>query len=153
MPSFSVFIVLATVIGSNYENLGRHPNLNRVLSLMTQLSRRPRKKHVRAPVWHTLPSPSRVTFTSTVSSSQSTRMRSTSRRLPEVSPFIHSLLRVRLKNVAKPVSRVSRERLLVHEADHQHFVGVGVLDHRGNQSVQFREVHIVSVSAHIKKPR
>ncbi len=28
------------------------------------------------------------------------------RRLPLVSPFIHSLLRVRLKKVTKPVSRV-----------------------------------------------
>ena len=36
------------------------------------------------------------------------------------SPFVHSALRVRLKNVAKPVARVRVERLLVHEADHQH---------------------------------
>jgi hypothetical protein len=30
-------------------------------------------------------------------------MATTSRRLPEVSPFVQSLLRVRLKKVAKPV--------------------------------------------------
>src|SRR5262249_31082952 len=65
-----------------------------------------RKKHERSPVWHTLPSPCGFTFTSTVSSSQSTRMSMTARRLPDVSPFIQSLLRVRLKNVAKPVLRV-----------------------------------------------
>ena len=48
-----------------------------------------------------------MTFTSTVSSSQSTRMSTTLSRLPDVSPFIHSVLRVRLKKVAKPVRRVS----------------------------------------------
>ena len=63
-------------------------------------------KHVRSPVWHTLPSPSLVTRTSTVSSSQSTRIRSTCSRLPEVSPFIHSCPRVRLKKVANPVATV-----------------------------------------------
>ena len=72
-------------------------------------------------MWQTLPSPSRFTFTSTVSSSQSTRMSTTCERLPEVSPFVHSVLRVRLKKVAKPVRRVIGQRLLVHEADHQHF--------------------------------
>src|SRR5207253_7239107 len=64
-------------------------------------------KQVRWPVWQTLPSPSRFTFTSTVSSSQSTRISTTACLLPEVSPFIHSVLRVRLKNVAKPVRRVA----------------------------------------------
>ncbi len=29
------------------------------------------------------------------------------------------------------------ERLLVHEADHQHFRRLGVLDHCGNETVQF----------------
>ena len=62
---------------------------------------------MRSPVWQTLPSPSRFTFTSTVSSSQSVSISTTCRRLPEVSPFIQSLLRVRLKKVAKPVRRVS----------------------------------------------
>ena len=50
-------------------------------------------------MWHTLPSPSRRTLISTVSSSQSSSIWRTASRLPDVSPFIHSLLRVRLKNV------------------------------------------------------
>ena len=57
------------------------------------------KKHDRCPVWQTLPSPSRAAFTSTVSSSQSVKICRTARRLPEVSPLVHSVLRVRLKNV------------------------------------------------------
>src|SRR5262249_35967096 len=65
-----------------------------------------RKKHERAPVWQTLPSPSRFTFTSTVSSSQSERSEVTCRRLPEVSPLVQSSLRERLKKVTKPLSRV-----------------------------------------------
>ena len=48
-------------------------------------------------MWHTLPSPCRFTFTSNVSSSQSTRISVTASRLPEVSPFIQSVSRVRLK--------------------------------------------------------
>ena len=95
-----------------------------------------RKKQVRSPVWHTLPSPSRFTFSSTVSSSQSTSADVTCRRLPDVSPFVHSLPRVRLKNVAKPLSSVAIERLLVHEADHQHLVRRVVLHDRRNQPVQ-----------------
>ena len=42
-----------------------------------------------------------------MSSSQSVSISTTCSRLPDVSPFIHSLLRVRLKKVAKPVSLVS----------------------------------------------
>src|SRR5262249_4450717 len=64
------------------------------------------RKHVRAPGWHTLPSPSRFTFSSTVSSSQSTSSEVTCRRLPEVSPLVQSAFRVRLKNVANPVALV-----------------------------------------------
>jgi hypothetical protein len=41
-----------------------------------------------------------------VSSSQSTSSSVTCSRLPEVSPLVHSALRVRLKNVANPVARV-----------------------------------------------
>ena len=63
-------------------------------------------------------------------------------RLPDVSPFVQSVLRVRLKNVAKPVRRVDRERLLVHEADHQDLVRLVVLNHGRNQSVQLAEVHL-----------
>src|SRR4029434_1671764 len=59
-----------------------------------------REKQLRAPVWHTLPSPSRRTFRSTVSSPQSTRIWTTARRFPDVSPLVHSVLRVRLKKVA-----------------------------------------------------
>src|SRR5919204_3606561 len=55
-----------------------------------------RKKQVRSPVWQTLPSPSRSAFTSTVSSSQSISTSRTASLFPEVSPFVHSLLRVRL---------------------------------------------------------
>ena len=61
-------------------------------------------------------------------------MRSTFSWLPEVSPFIHSLLRVRLKNVAKPLSRRALERVLVHEADHQHFTESLVLNDRRDQA-------------------
>ena len=57
------------------------------------------KKQVRSPVWHTLPSPSRSAFTSTVSSSQSMSTSRTASWLPDVSPLVHSVLRVRLKNV------------------------------------------------------
>src|SRR5262245_62140318 len=66
-----------------------------------------RKKHDRSPVWQTLPSPRRVTRSSTVSSSQSLRMRRTCKRFPDVSPLVHSFPRLRLKNVAKPVLRVT----------------------------------------------
>ena len=61
------------------------------------------------------------------------------RRLPDVSPFIHSLLRVRLKKVAKPVLRGQRERFFVHEADHQHFGALRVLNDRRNQAVNFEK--------------
>lgn len=64
------------------------------------------KKHVRSPVWHTTPSPRQRASSSTVSWSQSIRVRTTCSRLPDVSPFVHSAPRVRLKNVAKPVRRV-----------------------------------------------
>ena len=40
-----------------------------------------------------------VTFTSTVSLSQSVKIWRTARRFPEVSPLVHSVLRVRLKKV------------------------------------------------------
>jgi hypothetical protein len=43
---------------------------------------------------------------STVSSSQSISTSRTASRLPDVSPFIHSVLRVRLKNVTYPLARV-----------------------------------------------
>src|SRR5262249_7628714 len=58
-----------------------------------------RKKQVRSPVWHTWPSPSRSAFTRTVSSSQSISTSRTASLLPDVSPLVHSVLRVRLKNV------------------------------------------------------
>jgi hypothetical protein len=50
-------------------------------------------------VWQTLPSPSRSALTRTVSSSQSISASRTASRLPDVSPFVHSVLRVRLKKV------------------------------------------------------
>ena len=57
------------------------------------------KETRRSPVWHTLPSPSRSALTSTVSSSQSTSSVADREAVPEVSPFVHSVLRVRLKKV------------------------------------------------------
>src|SRR5207237_2567405 len=48
------------------------------------------------PVWHTLPAPNTRTRSSSVSRSQSVHAAITSRRLPEVSPFVHSVFRVRL---------------------------------------------------------
>jgi hypothetical protein len=57
------------------------------------------KKQVRSPVWQTLPSPSRSALTSSVSSSQSIEDVADGERLPDVSPFVHSVLRVRLKKV------------------------------------------------------
>ena len=96
------------------------------------------KKQVRSPVWQTLPSPSRFTFTQhRVVVAVDEQISTTCSLLPDVSPFVHSVLRVRLKKVAKPVRRVSRQRLLVHEADHQDFGAVRVLDDGGNQPVQF----------------
>ena len=62
------------------------------------------------------------------------RISTTSSLLPDVSPFIHSVLRVRLKKVAKPVRRVSASAVFVHEADHQHLGAVGVLDDRRESS-------------------
>ena len=59
---------------------------------------------------------------------------------PDDSPFSHSLLRERLKNVAKPVSTVLSKRLLIHEADHQHAAGGVVLNDGGNEAVEFRIV-------------
>ena len=42
---------------------------------------------------------------------------------PLCSPLRQSLPRVRLKNVTAPDERVSRIRLFVHEAQHQHLAG------------------------------
>src|SRR4051812_34723429 len=44
-----------------------------------------------------------------------------------------------------------RERLFVHEADHEDLVGLVVLDHGRNQSLQLREVHRLPRAK--KKPR
>src|SRR4029450_2950216 len=55
---------------------------------------------VRWPVCPTWPPPRRFTFTSTVSSSQSTRISVTASLLPDVSPLVHSVPRERLKKVA-----------------------------------------------------
>ena len=41
--------------------------------------------------------------------SQSTKIARTARRLPDVSPFVHSVLRVRLKKVTYPVRRVTSQ--------------------------------------------
>ena len=100
------------------------------------------KKQVRSPVWHTLPLPRRFTFSSTVSSSQSTRMLLTASLFPDVSPFVQSFCRDRLKNVAYPVSTRSGQRLFVHEAHHQHFAAFVVLNDRGHQPVQLCEIHV-----------
>ncbi len=70
--------------------------------------RSPLQKQLTVPRWQTLPSPWRSTRASTVSLSQSVSRRTTFSRLPEVSPFIQSVLRVRLKNVTNPDSRVRR---------------------------------------------
>ena len=71
-------------------------------------------------MWQTLPSPSRSAFTSTrvvVAVDQDVADR---QALPDVSPFVHSFLRVRLKNVTYPSPR-EVPGFLVHEAHHQHF--------------------------------
>ena len=94
-------------------------------------------------MWQATPSPSAVTFSSTVSSSQSTRIRRTASLLPDVSPFVQSWPRLRLKKVAKPLSRVFWSASCVHEADHQHLAGAVVLDDRRNQAVEFREIHVM----------
>src|SRR5213075_1985181 len=54
------------------------------------------KKQVRSPVWQTLPPPRRSAFTSSVSSSQSMSTSRTASLLPDVSPLVHNVLRVRL---------------------------------------------------------
>src|ERR1017187_7006639 len=53
-------------------------------------------KQERVPVWQTLPSPSTRTRSRTVSRSQSAKAATTCRRLPELSPLVHSVWRVRL---------------------------------------------------------
>ena len=86
MPSFSVTV--------------------RLLAVSPSRSAISEKKQLRSPVWHTLPAPWRSTLSRTVSWSQSVRIWRTARRFPDVSPFVQSVLRVRLKNVAEPVRRV-----------------------------------------------
>src|SRR3954470_738340 len=56
-------------------------------------------KQERVPSWQSRPSPSTSTRKSRQSLSQSVAAEITRRRLPEVSPFIHSFWRVRLKKV------------------------------------------------------
>src|SRR5689334_16460668 len=56
-------------------------------------------KQDRVPSWHTRPSPSTSTRNSKASLSQSVLAEITFKRFPDVSPFIQSLLRVRLKKV------------------------------------------------------
>src|SRR6185437_10441948 len=63
-------------------------------------------KQDRVPSWQTSPSPSTCTLKSSASLSQSVAAKSTLSRLPEVSPLVQSLLRVRLKNVTYPVLKV-----------------------------------------------
>ena len=60
---------------------------------------------------------------------------------PRFRPSSTAVLRLRLKNVAKPGLLRQRPGFVVHEADHQHFVALGVLNDRRNQSVQLRKVH------------
>src|ERR1700704_926544 len=103
MPSFS-FIVSPAIGHEGHEGHGGHQR--KPLGVLPLCPSCPgcsfnvRKKQVRWPVWHTFPSPRRLTLSSTVSSSQSTRISTTSSLLPDVSPFVQSVLRVRLKNVA-----------------------------------------------------
>ena len=56
------------------------------------------------------------------------------RTLPEVSPLCHSSWRERDQNHISPVSRVRRERLVVHVREREHLAGAGVLDYAGQRS-------------------
>ena len=102
-------------------------------------------KQLTVPSWHTRPSPSTSTLKSSVSLSQSVAAAMTRRRLPLVSPFIHSFWRVRLQKVTKPDSRVLRS-CLVEEAEHEDFSGPGVLDNAGNEAVHFCKVNLCEIN-------
>ena len=133
MPSFSLSCLLIPASANRAERLSPSPWPCRVATVAEKTRPLARVATCRRRA--------RFTLISTVSSSQSTRIRFTSSRFPDVSPFVHSLPRVRLKNVAKPVSRRLAQRLVVHEADHQHFAGAIVLDDRRNQSIELRKIH------------
>ena len=102
----------------------------------------PAEKQDRAPVWQTLPSPSRAALMSTVSSSQS--MNICCDREPVARRLALGPQRVaRAAEEGHVAGRLGdRPRLFVHEADHQHFAARRVLHDRGNESVQFGEIHV-----------
>ena len=59
-------------------------------------------------MWQATPDPSRVTFTSRASASQSAQMEHTVKKLPELSPFSQNFWRLRLQNQTRPLSTVRR---------------------------------------------
>jgi hypothetical protein len=96
-----------------------------------------RKKQSAVPVWQTLPSPEPLDLHQhrvLVAIHEDVDDLELVARGLALHPHV---LRERLKNVAKPLRRVSAQRDLVHEADHQTSALVRVLDDRRNQSVQF----------------
>ena len=84
------------------------------------------KKHVRSPVWQAGPAGS--TSASTASLSQSKRRALTACVLPEVAPLCQSSLRERLNRCSSPVSRLRRERFVIHVGEGQHLAGAPILD-------------------------
>ena len=66
--------------------------------------------------------------------SQLTRISSTICSWPEVSPLRQSLPRLRLQKWTRPVCPGRVQRFVVHEADHEHGIGLALLDDRRDQA-------------------
>ena len=98
-------------------------------------------KQVRAPVWQTLPSPSRTTFTRTVSSSQSAKMLDNSEAIAGRFSLHPQLAAGPAEERRESGGDGHVERLLVHESHHQHLRRAFVLDDGRDQSVELCEIH------------
>src|SRR5258708_2350565 len=100
MPSANSFEVYEVFIGSVFRPLMTASNAKRTSSRSFSSP-----KHVSVPLWQT--GPDGLAQIKTVSLSQSSRILSTVRKLPLVSPFAHKLFRDREKKVTFPVAWVS----------------------------------------------
>ena len=98
-------------------------------------------KHVRVPVWQTLPSPSRRTF------NKHGVIVAIGEPFDDGEPVAGRLAlhpqRLPRAGVERGIAGLpgAGEGLVVHEADHQDFVRFGVLDDGRDESVEFAEIH------------
>ncbi len=79
---------------------------------------------MRAPVWQTAALPSQATLNRSVSSSQSTRHLDDAQTVARRFTFRPQLVAGAAEERRVPGRTRPRERLFVHESDHQHFAGV-----------------------------